>query len=321
MKMLGGNHLHQGSEELVGKSKPMQEIKKLISLVGPSNVPVLILGETGTGKELIARAVHKTSNRSKGPFVTVNVGALPESILENELFGHGKGAFTGAQVDKAGLVEIADRGTFFGDEVGEMPLVMQGKLLRVIETGTFRRLGETRETKVNVRLVCATNKDLEEEVRQKNFRADLFYRLSTFIIRVPPLRERMEDIPLLVDYFLSRFAAVAGGARKHLARRGLDRLMEYHWPGNVRELANVLERAVLLSCVHTEIPVDALALDTRGTTFMPGQENGNRRTMRLRDVEREYVAGILETVEGNKARAARLLGISRTKIYSLLGAC
>jgi len=319
MKILGGNLLHQGAEELVGRSRPMEEIKKLISVVGPSNVPVLILGETGTGKELIARAVHKISNRSEGPFVTVNVGALPDSILENELFGHGKGAFTGAQVDKAGLVEIADRGTFFGDEVGEMPLVMQGKLLRVIETGTFRRLGETREIKVNVRLVCATNKDLEEEVRQKNFRADLFYRLSTFIIRVPALRERREDIPLLADYFLSKFAAE--GAPKRLSRKGLDMLMDYPWPGNVREFTNVLERAILLSSEHTEIPVDALDPGTRGAAFVPGQESGNKRAMRLKEAERQYVVGILKTVEGNKARAARLLGISRTKIYNLLGAC
>ena len=320
MKMLGGNHLHQGSEGLIGKSKPMEEIKRLISLVAPSNAPVLILGETGTGKELIALAVHETSHRSRGPFVTVNVGALPESILENELFGHGKGAFTGAGGDKAGLVEIADGGTFFGDEVGEMPLVMQGKLLRVIETGTFRRLGETREIKVNVRLVCATNRDLEEEVRQKNFRADLFYRLSTVIIRVPPLRERREDIPLLADYFLSRFAA--GGAVKHLSRKGLGLLMEYPWAGNVRELANVLERAVLLSSEHREIPVDALALDTRGMTFVPGRESGGRRgALSLKDAEKEYVARILKTVEGNKAMAARVLGISRSKIYNLLGAC
>lgn len=319
MKILDDNHVHQGSEELIGKSKPMQEIKKLISVVGPSNVPVLILGETGTGKELIARAVHRTSSRAKGPFVTVNVGALPESILENELFGHGKGAFTGAQIDKAGLVEVADQGTFFGDEVGEMPLLMQGKLLRVIETGTFRRLGETREIKVNVRLVCATNKDLEEEVRQKHFRADLFYRLSTFIIRVPALRDRREDIPLLADYFLSKFAAQ--GPPKRLSRKGLDMLMDYPWPGNVREFANVLERAILLSSECTEIPVDALDLDTRGATFVPGQYNDNIRATRLRDAERQYVVRILKTVEGNKARAARLLGISRTKIYNLLGAC
>jgi two-component system response regulator AtoC len=305
--------------EFVGESKQIREIKKLVSLVGPSHVPVLILGETGTGKELVARAIHRASDRGSGLFVAVNASALPESILESELFGYKKGAFTGAQSDKAGLLDIADRGTFFADEMGDIGLATQAKLLRVIETGTFRKLGDTVERKVNVRLVCATNKDLEEEVRGKTFRADLFYRLSTFIIHVPPLRDRKEDIPLLIDYFLSKM--LRGGKTKRMSPEALSLLIEYPWPGNVRELANTLERGCLLSAGDTEIQQDKLPLAILNSKFTQGlakrgKEDG--KNVRLLDAEREHIQCVLGSAEGNKARAARVLGISRTKLYSRL---
>lgn len=312
----GSDTIHR---EFVGKSDEIMEVKRLVSLVGPSNAPVLILGETGTGKELVARAIHEASSRSRGPFVTINSSALPEHILESELFGHKRGAFTDAQSDKAGLLEIADQGTFFIDEVGDMDPIIQAKLLRVIETGTFRKIGDTREIKVDVRFVSATNKDLEEEIREKTFRVDLFYRLSTFIIEIPPLRDRRQDIPLLIDFFLSKIAN--GGVKKRLSPEVCDLLRDFHWPGNVRELANVIERACLLSPGDVEVGVDKLPLDTLKHKFahtLSAHQMVGGRSVLLQDAEREYIQQILAATEGNKSRAARLLGISRTKLYSRL---
>lgn len=300
--------------ELVGKSKQIRKLRSEIAMVGPSNVPVLILGETGTGKELVAWALHGASKEAGGPFVTVNAAGIPDSILENELFGHSKGAFTGAYSDKPGLIEAADQGTLFADEVGEICFTVQAKLLRVIETGTFRKLGDTRETKVKVRLVSATNKDLEKEVKDKTFRADLFYRLSTFIIRVPPLRERKEDIPLLVEHFVSKCAA--RGTRKHISSEALSQLMEYSWPGNVRELANIVERAVLLSYEDEVISADKFSL--KDVTVGAEQVEG-RAELALEDVGRRHVERVLKGTGGNKSEAARLLGISRQRLYKILG--
>lgn len=249
-----GNGSDKAPHELVGRSVGIQEVRKLIDAAGPSDVPVLILGETGTGKELVARAIHKASNRSKGPFVTVNASSLPENLMASELFGHMKGAFTGAHMQKTGLLETAQRGTFFIDEVGDMDPVIQARLLRVIETGAFRKLGDTKEISVDVRFVSATNRILENDLRAKAFRPDLFFRLSTFIIHLPPLRDRKEDIPMLVDYFLSGISR--GGAPKRLSSEALELLMDFSWPGNVRELLNVLERASLLSPGEDRIEAD-----------------------------------------------------------------
>ena len=243
-------------DRFIGESKEIREVKKFISLVGASNVPVLVLGETGTGKELVARAIHAVSVRATHPFVAINASCLQESILESELFGYKKGAFTGANTDKVGLLEIAHKGAFFVDEIGDMSPAIQAKLLRVLETAMFRKLGDTREIRVDVRFIFATNKSLEEEVETNRFRKDLFYRLNTFIIVVPPLRNRRDDIPMLADYFLEKFAR--GGNRKSISRQALTLLTGYHWPGNVRELANVLERAVLISGRREEIMNDDL---------------------------------------------------------------
>ena len=197
----------EAHDSFIGSSEPVNEVKRLIRLVAPSDVPVLVLGETGTGKELVARAIHAMSPRSANQFVAVNSSALQESLLESELFGYKKGAFTGAQSDKIGLLELADKGTFFIDEIGDMGMTIQAKFLRTLETGIFRRLGDTRESKVDVRFIFATNKALENEVKEKRFRKDLFFRLNTFIITLPPLRERRDDIPLLAEYFLGKFCA------------------------------------------------------------------------------------------------------------------
>ena len=252
-------HMHRMRvrDDFIGKSKEMDKVRNLTSLVAASNVPVLIVGETGTGKELAARAIHDLSVRAENPFVVINSSALPETMLESELFGHKKGAFTGAESEKMGLLEIADRGTFFVDEVGDMGLSMQAKLLRALETGVFRKLGDTKEKKVDVRFVFATNKDLKQAVEQDKFRKDLYFRINTFVINLPPLREKREDIPLLVNYCLDKFSRA--GRRKRISRNAMELLMAYDWPGNVRELQHVLERAVILSNERGEIDMEDLS--------------------------------------------------------------
>jgi DNA-binding NtrC family response regulator len=243
-------------DNFIGESKDIKEVKKFVSMVSVSDVPVLILGETGTGKELVARAIHGQSGRFGNPFVVINASCLQENILESELFGYKKGAFTGAQTDKVGLLEIANKGTFFVDEVGDMDQAIQAKLLRVLENSVFRKLGDTKETKVDVRFIFATNKSIEEEVETSRFRKDLFYRLNTFIITIPPLRGRKDDIPIIAEYFMDKFSR--GNGRKIITKPVMDLLMEYQWPGNVRELANVLERATLISGQRKEIIGEAL---------------------------------------------------------------
>jgi two-component system response regulator AtoC len=288
--------------------------------VAPSHAPALILGETGTGKELAARAIHDLSPRARHPFVVINSSSLQETMLESELFGYKKGAFTGAETDKMGLLEIAHQGTFFVDEVGDMGLTIQAKVLRALETGAFRKLGDTKEIKVDVRFIFATNKNLNGEVEEGRFRKDLFYRINTFIIDLPPLREKRGDIPLLVNYFLQKFTR--GGKKKRFSQEAIDLFTAYEWPGNVRELANVVERSLLLSIHREEIIVDDLSEAMLNKVTGAAQGKAPQRAERiltLARMEEEYIQRILDAVGGNKSKAARLLGISRKNLYDKIG--
>jgi two-component system, NtrC family, response regulator AtoC len=315
-------HRAEFRDDFIGESRAIREVKRLISVVASTNAPVLVVGETGTGKELVARAIHEMSHRAHNPFVAVNSSTFQETILESELFGYKKGAFTGAEADKLGLLEIANGGTFFMDEVGDMGPAIQAKLLRVLEAGVFRKVGDTREIRVDVRFTCATNRNLTQEVEEKKFRKDLFYRLNTFIIWVPPLRERKEDIPLLVDYFLRKLAR--GGPCKEVSSETMRTLLNYPWPGNVRELANVLERAVLLCGSRSEVALDVLPenvlasprrANDRSDGYRPGGD-----VIGLTMMEKSYVEDVLRSVGGNKSKAARLLGISRKRLYNKINA-
>ena len=304
-------------DNFVGESKAMKKVKDLISIVAPSNTPVLIQGETGTGKELAARAIHGQSPRARKPFVAINSSALQETILESELFGYKKGAFTGAQSDKLGLLEIANNGTFFVDEVGDMGISIQAKLLRVLETGTFMKLGDTKETKVDIRFIFATNKDLKSEMDEKKFRKDLFFRINTFLITLPPLREKKEDIGPLADYFLDKFNG--GVKKKRFSPEVIGLLRAYEWPGNVRELENIIERSVLLSGKRQEIMTEDFPEDmvgSLGPEKIIGLLPQDCKTVNLAHLEDEHIQSVLDSVGGNKSEAARLLGISRKKLYS-----
>lgn len=306
-------------DKFIGESKEIKEVKKFISIVSASTAPVLVLGETGTGKELVARAIHSLSVRSPNPFVAINSSCLQENILESELFGYKKGAFTGAQTDKMGLLQIADKGTFFVDEVGDMGTSIQAKLLRVLETSVFRKLGDTKETRVDVRFIFATNKSIEEEIETNRFRKDLFYRLNTFTILVPPLRERKNDIPVLTEYFMEKHTR--GSTKKIISKHAMDLLVEYHWPGNVRELANVLERAILISGNRIEIISDDFPRSmTHNLSPAAGRVKQEliENKLRLDSMEREHIEKVLKHADGNKSKAARLLGISRRKLYNML---
>jgi formate hydrogenlyase transcriptional activator len=236
---------------IVGQSSGLRSVLQLVEMVAATNTTVLLLGETGTGKELIARAIHESSRRQSQPFVTLNCAAIPSSLFESELFGHERGAFTGANMQRPGRIELADRGTLFLDEVGDMPLELQPKLLRTLQEHTYERLGSARTKNVDVRLVAATNSDLEQMVDEKQFRSDLYYRLNVFPIRVPPLRERREDIPLLVYHFTKKYAQRMGKQIDNIPESMIQRLQRWSWPGNVRELENLIERSVILSCSNT----------------------------------------------------------------------
>ena len=271
---------------------------------------------TETTPSAMSRTVVALSPRSANQFVAVNSSALQESLLESELFGYKKGAFTGAQSDKIGLLELADKGTFFIDEIGDMGMAIQAKFLRTLETAIFRRLGDTRESKVDVRFIFATNKALENEVKEKRFRKDLFFRLNTFIITLPPLRERRDDIPLLADYFLGKFAR--GAPKKLLSREAMDILRNYRWPGNVRELANVMERAVLLSAARDTILSEDMPqsmTDGKATERDLDRPGLSPDELTLHRIEREHIERVLNLAKGNKSKAARMLGISRRKLY------
>jgi DNA-binding NtrC family response regulator len=297
---------HAG-EEIVWQSPLMGAVLDEVQRYADSDFPVLILGETGVGKELVARAIHRTSPRSAGPFVPLNCGAIPETMLESELFGHEKGAFTGALGRKRGLLEVASGGTLLLDEIGEMPLSLQGKILRALETGRFFRVGGTAEVTVQVRLLAATNRDVEEEVRGKNFRADLYYRISTLPITVPPLRQRKEDIPLLVKHTTAGLPAFR---HKTFDDGALEALAAYDWPGNVRELQNVVYRLLLLS------RGDSVTADDVSFNPLPQREGTGAK--RLEDLEREHILEVLSEVGGHRSRAAEELGISPKTLYRKL---
>jgi DNA-binding NtrC family response regulator len=284
----------------------MFEILETIKKVAGSDMPVLVFGESGVGKELVARAVHDSSPRADKPFIPLNCGAIPETMLESELFGHEKGAFTGAFEKKLGILEIADRGTLFLDEVGELPFVLQVKLLRVIESGRFFRVGGVKEVGVDVKFISASNKDLKTAAEDGKFRSDLYYRISALTLHVPPLRERRDDIPLLVDHYRKRHPAFK---QKQFSKNALDALTRYAWPGNIRELQNLIHRALLLT-PGPVIEVGDLPADLAGT--------GKPSSRRLADLEREHILAVLKEVKGQRKRAAVLLGIDPKTLYRKL---
>jgi DNA-binding NtrC family response regulator len=301
----------------IGKSKRFLDVLKLAEHVAPTDSTVLIQGESGTGKEVIARYIHNLSSRNDGPFLSINCGALPENLLESELFGHVKGSFTGAVRDKQGLFAAARGGSFFLDEVGEMPPSLQVKLLRVLQEREAIPVGATEAIPVDVRIIAATNRDLEEEIRRGNFRSDLFYRLNVIALNLPPLRERRDDLLLLIEALLQNLSSETGTEPKALAAEALDAVMVYEWPGNVRELDNALEHAVVLTRGNL---IEASALPERITRRRkePLVAERSYRNPTLEVIERAYIMWVLQAEGGNKTRAAEVLGIDPSTLYRKL---
>jgi DNA-binding NtrC family response regulator len=309
--------------KMIGNSPQMQQVFRLIDRAGPSDKAILIQGESGTGKELVAKALQACSHRADKPFVTINCAALPEQLVESELFGHEKGSFTGATGTKSGLFEVADGGTLFIDEIGEMPLGLQPKLLRVLEDGSMRRVGSHKERRVDVRIVAATNRDLTFEIEEGHFREDLYYRINVLTIELPPLKDRAGDIEQLIDHLLGSDWAIDEEARACL--------LSYHWPGNIRQLINVMERAQILAddgeillddlpgeIVNATSPGHAAAESANASTAGNAPASAEPTGVRLEDLERAHVVRILRENHGNKAQAARALGIHRRKLYRML---
>jgi two-component system response regulator HydG len=307
-----------GANQPVGRSKAWLSVLRLAETVAPTESTVLIQGESGTGKEVVARYIHQLSARASGAFLSINCGALPESLLESELFGHVKGSFTGAVKDKSGLFTAAGGGTFFLDEIGETTPSTQVKLLRVLQQREVIPVGGTEAVPIDTRLLAATNRDLEEEMKRAAFRSDLFYRLNVFALHLPPLRSRRDDIPLLIDAFLHRAAQQRGTEPKRLTESALDAMQSYGWPGNVRELENALERAVILSEGET-IDVSALPeriTERRAEPLVTSQDNAINPTLDV--IERAYIMWVLQSEGGNKSRAAEALGIDPSTLYRKL---
>ena len=301
----------------IGRSKSWIEVLRLAEMVAPTDSTVLVTGESGTGKEVIARYIHDLSNRTDNPFLSINCGALPESLLESELFGHVKGSFTGAVKDKTGLFAAAGPGTFFLDEIGETTPATQVKLLRALQQREVIPVGATESVSIDARVIAATNRDLEEEIKRGRFRADLYYRLNVIAIHLPPLRHRRDDVPVLSEAFLQRIASQRGEETKRLSEAALDSLMAYQWPGNVRELENALERAVILS-EGDEIGVTALpdrVTERRGEALVSEK---TPTTPTLEAIERAYIQWVLTNEGGNKSRAAETLGIDPSTLYRKL---
>lgn len=292
---------------VLGSSPRIREIFQLLEMVAPSEATVLLLGETGTGKELVAQAIHRNSPRADGPFVVVNCATLPETLLESELFGHERGSFTGATVRKDGRFLVAHHGTVFLDEIGELTLPIQAKILRVLQAREFEPVGSNRTQKVDVRIITATNRDLEKMVREGRFRDDLYYRLNVFQVVLPPLRERLEDLPVLADFFLKRYGEKNRRVVIALAPEALQAFRRYSWPGNIRELENVIERGVIVCQGNVLTREDLPAvLQPRGEWLAAGAENEPG----LPELERQLISRTLERVAGQRRQAAEILGIS-----------
>jgi transcriptional regulator with GAF, ATPase, and Fis domain len=319
---------------IIGQSPALQEVFKILAKVAPTDATVLVTGESGTGKELLVRALHKNSPREDKPFVPINCGAIPKELLESELFGHEKGAFTHAIRSRAGRFELANGGTIFLDEIGEMDLSLQVKILRVIQEKEFERVGGTKTQKVDVRIVAATNRDLEKEVAKGTFREDLFYRLNVIPINLPPLRERGEDILILAEYFLEKFCAQKGRKNMSISPAAQELLLNYEWPGNVRELENFMERMTIL-CENTEIqPEDLPEKILKNTELKPKQKPASSsfswptikdmqsNKMDLKDflerIEENLLIEALKQAQGVKNKAAEILGIKRTTLIEKL---
>ncbi len=297
----------RGLYPIIGRSKAVQGLIHMINLMAENHsTTLLIQGETGTGKELVARNIHSLSMRGENPFVDINCASIPDNILESEIFGYEAGAFTDARSAKKGLLEIADKGTLFLDEIAEMPLATQAKFLRVIETKTFRRLGGTKDIKVDMRIIAATNKDIANAVHTNSFREDLYYRLNVMPITIPPLRERIEDISLLSEFFIAEIAENMAKKTKPLDREAVEALCSYRWPGNIRELRNVLERAMIL-CLGEVLTVQELVLSA-------GSTEENAAALTLKDIERRHIKAILSLAANNRTKAANMLGIARSTL-------
>ncbi len=301
--------------EIVGKSSIVNEIKEQIKIAGPSNGRVLIFGENGTGKELIARQIHLHSDRAENPFVEVNCAAIPQDLIESELFGHEKGSFTGATTMRKGKFELADQGTIFLDEIGDMSLATQAKVLRVLQEQTVQRVGGTGTIAVDVRVIAASNKDLENEIQEGNFREDLFYRLNVIPIYIPPLRERSGDIPDLVQSFINEYAKKNGVKPKKILKEGMNQLVQYHWPGNVRELKNIVERIMIMVQKETigleEIPVGIRGEQARARTI---NYSGTLREARL-GFEGDFILEKLKENDWNISKTAKILDIERSNLH------
>lgn len=306
----------QISRSIIYQSEAMGNLMKMIDRVAPSNANVLVLGESGTGKELLARAVHEKSARKSRPFVAINCGALRETLLESELFGHEKGSFTGAYTRKIGLAEVANGGTLFLDEIGELSHGIQAKLLRFIQEGEIFRVGGKEPIKVDIRLISATNRELDQEVQKGNFREDLFYRINTIVVNAPPLRRRKEDIPLLIQHFMNQSPQAQYGRMKTISTEAVQLLMKYDWPGNIRELQNVCERLQILSEGHQievgDLP-DYIKSPEVEVDFLEYDPN-----IPLYEIEKRYILKALGHFSGNKTQAANSLGITIKTLYNKL---
>jgi len=311
--------------ELTGASYPIMELKEMISIVAPTNAWILIMGENGTGKELVARAIHRQSKRADKPMIEVNCAAIPEELIESELFGHEKGAFTGATEKKRGKFDLAHEGTLFLDEVADMSLKAQAKILRILQEKKFERVGGNKVIPVDVRVLAATNKDLEKEMEEGRFRQDLFYRLNVIPLSVPPLRSRKEDIPLLVERFLSDYALKEGEPKKILEKEALTLLMEHSWPGNIRELKNFIERLAILTSSDVITIRDIPPLPKEGHKVEPlrdaGQDlvSGSFREAKM-DFEKAFLAKKLREFEGNVSKTAESIGLERSNLHKKIKA-
>ena len=304
--------------EMVGAAPSMNQLRDHILMVAPTNASVLITGENGTGKELVARSIHFHSLRRDKPFIEINCAAIPEELIESELFGHERGAFTGAVAQKKGKFDLADGGTIFLDEIGDMSLKTQAKVLRILQERKFERVGGTRTVEVDVRVVAATNKVLEYEIKAGNFREDLFYRLNVVPFMVPSLRERTDDIPLLIEHFLDTFCKREGRERKLFVPEAVELMKHYDWPGNVRELKNIIERALIIADTREILP-NHLPLEIRNTAGgLPASPPGEREIRPLWRVEDEYIEYVLRATDNNHSRTASMLGISRSTLLAKL---